>query len=100
MVLTCIEDLINTNRKTIEQFRARFFAPPEDAIFRVGPIGQGEHRHRFIQRVDNPVLRNASFGVVARFFLQVARRIVGTDDFQHQIRTAPVVILPSDRRRT
>ena len=46
MVLTCIEDLINTNRKTIEQFRARFFAPPEDAIFRVGPIGQGEHRHR------------------------------------------------------
>jgi hypothetical protein len=60
-----------------------------DVLFAI----KGQHGHCLVEWIDDPVLRDARFGVVVSFDGQIAFRIVRTDNFEHQIGAGPVRFL-------
>lgn len=80
-------DLIHVHREPRKQHRLRLLSPAELAGFGIFTLGgrQRQHGDRFVARVDDPAFGNACPRVFGTLRLQVARRIVGVDDFDDEI---------------
>ena len=55
----------------------------------VGAVAVDQDRDLVGAGIDDPVLGNPSAGIVVALFHDVAFRLIGADDLQHQVRAGP-----------
>ena len=84
--------------EAFEQQRRGHPATTEHAMLDVCIVLQREHRNRLVARVGDPVLRNASLGIVRPFLDQITIRVVRAHDLDHQVRAQPVAVLAAGIR--
>ena len=88
-----VEERRHIDRGAVQQRRGRRLTPAEHTLLHVVGPHELEDGNRLGAGIDDPVLGDASLGVVAALDDKIARRIVRADDFGHEVGAEPVTVL-------
>ena len=91
----CIENRGNGDREARQQLRRRQFAASIDACLFIDIYAQTENRDGFRLWVDDPVFRDAAFGIITSLINQVSFRFLFTDNFLSEVGAEPEAVLPA-----
>ena len=93
-----IEDLVNADGEIRQEFGSGLLATMKDAVLAVARSIKRQNRDgliELIERIHDPVFRDARLRILASLLLNVALWMIGADDLDHQVGPQPELILRS-----